>query len=164
MVVKRLPPEEFRFLVEHGILSSIDLIVFNSEGKVLVGERKNKPAQGYLFIPGGVMLHDETWDMALKRIGLAEIGIGLERKDVSFLGTYEQMYPDNFTGRDFSTHYHAKGVNYKLNALDLSNPQVFNDQHKTHVWLSIPELLKNPKVHEHTKNYFIQNVKSRIDV
>ncbi len=164
MAVKKLPPEKFAFIVENGILSSIDLIVANSHGKILLGERKNKPAQGYLFVPGGVVLHGERWGEALKRISLEEIGIALRRQDVKFVGIHEQLYEDNFTGNGFSTHYHSKAVSHNLNALDLPNPNAFNDQHNIYLWLSQNELLVDPRVHEYTKNYFIPNAPTRLDI
>ena len=53
---KRLETELFKSIVEHTPLISIDLIIRNEDGKALLGQRLNRPAQNYWFVPGGRIL------------------------------------------------------------------------------------------------------------
>ena len=42
-------------IVRHAPLISIDLFLKNPEQDVLVGRRTNEPAQGFYFVPGGII-------------------------------------------------------------------------------------------------------------
>lgn len=64
----RLKLDTFRTVVESTPLVSIDLVVRNQQGNILLGERTNRPAQGYWFVPGGRILKDETFEGAFKRL------------------------------------------------------------------------------------------------
>ena len=45
--------EDFATVVRSAPLVAIDLIVENARGEYLFGQRINRPAQGYWFVPGG---------------------------------------------------------------------------------------------------------------
>ncbi|MFT5815062.1 MAG: colanic acid biosynthesis protein WcaH [Psychroserpens sp.] len=45
---------------------SIDLVVRNPVGNVLLGESMNRPLQNSWFVPGGRILKDETFKTAYK--------------------------------------------------------------------------------------------------
>lgn len=53
-----LPLDTFKTVIESTPLVSIDLIVLNSEGKILLGKRLKHPAQGYWFVPRGRILKE----------------------------------------------------------------------------------------------------------
>ncbi len=63
-----LPLNTFKTIIEHAPLISIDLVVENKQGEVLLGRRNNRPAQGYWFVPGGRILKDELMSDAFKRL------------------------------------------------------------------------------------------------
>jgi len=48
-----LSQEDFATVVRSTPLISIDLVVENERGEFLLGQRTNRPAQGYWFVPGG---------------------------------------------------------------------------------------------------------------
>ena len=48
-----LSQQAFATVVESTPLISIDLIVENEQGEILLGKRTNRPARGYWFVPGG---------------------------------------------------------------------------------------------------------------
>ena len=48
-----LSESTFQTIIGATPLVSIDLIVKNAKGEVLLGYRTNRPAQGYWFVPGG---------------------------------------------------------------------------------------------------------------
>ncbi|MEZ9874418.1 GDP-mannose mannosyl hydrolase [Vibrio breoganii] len=147
----RLDLNTFKLVVESTPLISIDLIVTNSEGQVLLGERTNRPAQGYWFVPGGRILKNEIFEEAFKRLTIVELGVELELADASFLGVYEHHYADSFLGDDLSTHYVV--LAYRL-VLDVDNLDLPSEQHDSYRLWGIEELLDSKVVHQNTKDYF----------
>jgi hypothetical protein len=60
--------EDFLHVVHGSPLVSIDLIARRPDGAVLLGYRRNRPAQGFWFVPGGRILKGERMAEALVRI------------------------------------------------------------------------------------------------
>jgi colanic acid biosynthesis protein WcaH len=60
-----LDKELFSTVIESTPLISIDLVVKNNLGQTLLGQRLNKPAKGFWFVPGGRILKDESLATAL---------------------------------------------------------------------------------------------------
>jgi colanic acid biosynthesis protein WcaH len=86
---KPIPPEEYRAIAQNVPVVSIDLLVHHKAGIVL-GKRKNEPAKGEWFVPGGTVLKRETLIDAVHRVAQEELG-----SDVVVdgrLGTYEHFY------------------------------------------------------------------------
>ena len=148
-----LEPEAFQALITGGPLVSLDLIVRDAGGRVLVGRRRNRPAQGWWFVPGGRVGKNERLDEAFRRICEAELGCAHERRDTRFLGVYEHLYDDNALGvAGLGTHYVVMGHEWTAMAL----PPVPDAQHHEVTWMTVLELLAHPEVHENTKAYFRQ--------
>jgi len=78
-------PEVFECIIKNTPLISIDLIVKNKEGKILLGKRKNRPAKGYYFVPGGRIFKNETIEQAFKNISKHELGLDLDIESAKFL-------------------------------------------------------------------------------
>jgi colanic acid biosynthesis protein WcaH len=62
-----LSPDDFRSVVRLAPLVSIDLIIRNVRGEVLLGLRNNEPAKGSYFVPGGIILKQERLYEAFAR-------------------------------------------------------------------------------------------------
>ena len=90
-----MPPEDFIRLVELGPLVSIDLLVVNARGELLVGQRTNRPAQGYWFVPGGRIAKGETLEAAFAAISLRELGQAMVLADATLAGAYTHLSEDN---------------------------------------------------------------------
>jgi colanic acid biosynthesis protein WcaH len=149
---KPLSRQEFLSVVEKTPLVSIDLIVFDPEGKILVGLRKNRPAQNTWFVPGGIVFKDERIAEAIRRISKAELGVEFSPEMMHFKGVYEHLYPDNFAGTSgIGTHYILLTHEIHLTSLLPSLPP---DQHSEYRWLTKEEILADPTVHANTKAYF----------
>jgi len=148
-----LEQELFSSTIEHTPLISIDLVVENSQGEVLLGKRINEPAKGYWFVPGGRVFKDETLDAAFERIAKEELGLNAKRSDAEFLGVYEHFYTNNVFNDNFSTHYIVLG--HKI----ISDEKLsLNNQHEAYKLFSQKELLESDDVHKYTKNYFKKGV------
>ncbi len=150
--IMQLEKEIFRSIVKYTPLMSIDLVVCNSQGHVLLGERKIRPSHGYWFVPGGRIFKDESFINAFARLTREELGVGIPLSAAQFLGAYEHHYTDNVFGDGFSTHYVVLGYRIQLDADVHSLPQA---QHAGYHWFSEEELLQHPQVHENTKAYFL---------
>ena len=146
-----LPLDTFKTIIQHTPLVSIDLVVENEQGEILLGCRNNRPAKGYWFVPGGRILKDESLAAAFKRLTLHELGKELCLSDAQFIGPFEHFYTDNVTTEAFTTHYVVLAYRLSVNASELNLPL---DQHSRYAWMTIDHLLAHEKVHRHTRWYF----------
>lgn len=149
--MQRLDEETFKTVVAFTPLVSIDLIIRNKQGKILLGLRTNRPAQGFWFVPGGRIGKDETFEQAFLRLTKIELGFSLPLAMASFIGPYQHLYNDNFSGSDFSTHYVVLGYQLNLN-VDLQSLPA--EQHQLYQWWDVDELIRSEQVHRNTKAYF----------
>lgn len=147
----RLPHDKFRTIVELTPLVSLDFVVRDRAGRILVGHRKNRPAQGYWFVPGGRVGKNETRRSAFARLTEAELGVPLAFEAARFIGVFEHLYDDNFSGQgEFGTHYVVLGYAIEADPAALLLP---DEQHGGYLWLSEAEILARDDVHGYTKAY-----------
>lgn len=147
-----LDKETFQTVVKSTPLISIDLVICNRNGAVLLGKRVNRPAKGFWFVPGGRVLKGETLADAFKRLTLAELGMEISIQEARYQGLYEHFYTDSALDRSISTHYAVNAFVIELNSDIADLPQ---EQHSEYQWLSKEMLLKDKQVHEHSKWYFM---------
>lgn len=150
-MAKPLDREIFSHIVKHTPLIAIDLIIKDSEGRVLLGKRVNAPAKDYWFVPGGRIYKDEPIAEAFSRISLNETGDTLSIDKAKFLGVYEHFYENSFYDDNTSTHYIVLG--YEINH-DFSIGILPEVQHNTYKMVPIKTLLHDAKVHSNVKLYF----------
>lgn len=154
-----LENEIFSTIVANTPLISIDLIVKNVEGEVLLGERLNAPARGFWFTPGGRIYKNESLERAFERISAAELGVTISLSDATFHGVYEHFYEDSVFGDHISTHYVVLAYTLTLptnhhSLLTNHNSLITKNQHNDYRWQSIDALLADDAVHTHVKWYF----------
>lgn len=143
----------FTTVIDSTPLVSIDLVVINEHGQTLLGERLNRPAQGYWFVPGGRILKNESLKIAFKRLTLDELGYELNIEDAELLGPYDHFYDDSVFGDQIKTHYVAIAYIVRVSVKQLSNLPI-NEQHGCYKWFDMDALSNNEQVHIHTKWYF----------
>lgn len=148
---KPLSRDAFAEVVRNTPLVSIDLIVRDPDRQVLLGLRRNRPAQGTWFVPGGVICKDERFDEAFARIADAELGLRSHLDDAQFLGPYQHFYPDNFADMPgFGTHYVVLAWMLPL----AQRPQALPDaQHRSYRWVSLQELARDESIHLNSRIY-----------
>ncbi|OTP70473.1 GDP-mannose mannosyl hydrolase [Caballeronia sordidicola] len=134
-------------------LVSIDLIVTDGNRRVLLGQRRNRPAQGMWFVPGGRVMKGETLDTAFTRVVRDELGIASVQRSASRLfGVFEHHYDDNFAGvADIKTHYVVLAYSITLGGAVPIGRFV---QHSGYAWLLPTEVLSRDDVHPNAKAYF----------
>jgi colanic acid biosynthesis protein WcaH len=145
-----LEPDVFKAVVRHTPFVAIDLLVRDRDGRLLVGRRRNRPAMGSWFVPGGRINKDERLADAFARLTQAELGSRLSFTQASFRGVFEHFYPDNALDEPgFGTHYVVLAYELRIENHTLL-PEA---QHSAYRWLSDAEVLADPQVHENTKAY-----------
>ncbi|KAF0093111.1 MAG: colanic acid biosynthesis protein WcaH [Puniceicoccaceae bacterium 5H] len=153
-MVGDLSPTDFLHIVQHTPLVSIDLVLLDPAGRVLVGLRKNNPARNWWFVPGGRIRKDEAMKDACRRISERELGITLEKADGEMLGAYDHFYPDNALQQPgVTTHYVCLAFRFRLQNAQMNAIKPDN-QHGSFRWLATDQLLADPNVHLNTKRYF----------
>jgi len=148
-----LPKDTFRQVVRSAPLVSLDLLVFNPRMELLLGWRSNMPARDTWFVPGGRILKNESIRDAFSRIAMGETGIRLGTEQATFHGVFEHFHPvQNFADEEgYGTHYVVLAFEVRLSAY---LPVLPLEQHTRYKWLTVPELLRDERVHPYTRNYF----------
>lgn len=147
----RLSDQDFRSVVAHAPLVSIDLLVRRG-GRYLLGRRANRPAQGYLFVPGGRIYKDERIVEAFARIVRDELGLVRDLGQARFVAVNEHLYADSRFDSETSTHYVV--LSYRLE-LAAGEDVTFDCQHEGEaIWLTLEELRAHPETHPYTILHF----------
>jgi colanic acid biosynthesis protein WcaH len=151
----KLDDKRFLDVIDVAPLVSVDLIIKNGSEEVLLGKRRNSPAKGSWFVPGGRIRKSERISEAITRISRSELGIVMRWKEARLLGAFEHLYNDNFLGIDgVDTHYVVLAYEFDL---EDCLPVTLDDQHSEMRWWKVEGLLRSPEVHPNTKNYFIES-------
>jgi colanic acid biosynthesis protein WcaH len=145
-----LKQETFVQIIGTTPLVSIDLVIYNKRREILLGYRRNRPAQNYWFVPGGRIRKNEHIQDALVRI--ARIELGITPGAGHLLGAFDHLYDDNCFGLpNLSTHYVV--LAYAIEMQDGSE-FIHDSQHAELKWWPVEKLLADPTVHDNTKLYF----------
>lgn len=151
----KLSEEEFVNLIKNGPLVSIDLIVRNNKEEVLLGLRKNAPAKGTWFVPGGRIGKNEKLQDAFQRISEYELKLKLDLINAESLGIFEHFYEnENIFGREgVDTHYVVLAYVVRLSqSFSLQR----DDQHSAFKWFKVDDLMSDDAVHINVKAYFAE--------
>lgn len=149
----RLDAATFAHVIGATPLISMDLIVENPKGEILLGLRSNPPAQHCWFVPGGRIRKNETMAAAFCRLAQNELGCELHLNQANFLGVYEHFYNNDFSGKaGATTHYVVLAYRLRIDpeALDLPT-----EQHAQYAWMTPAQLASHPQVHVNTQAYFL---------
>lgn len=109
-IAPELPASEFAAAVAALPLVSVDWVVTNPDGQLLLGQRINAPARGWWFTPGGRIRKNEALAQAMLRVGQDELGLAPDvcRQVLGkawLMGAWDHFYPDSAFSASVSTHY-----------------------------------------------------------
>ena len=156
-----LDERKFLQVIESTPLVAIDLIVFDDQGRLLLGRRKNEPAAGYWFTPGGRIRKNERLDTAFRRISGDELGRPFDIAEARFLGVFEHHYQTNVMQvAGISTHYVV--LAFEL-AAGSTKPELPPAQHDQYAWFNLPDIDTDPEIHPYVREYFSDIVGYRCD-
>lgn len=177
-----LPPDEFARVVRGTQLVSVDVLLFDNEGRVLLGKRTHEPAKDSWFTPGGRVYKNECLDAAVKRVISAEVAppSATARPRYTLHGVYRHLYDTNFSptpyafGTDYinfayvlkaAEHYNAAdGTLQRIEGLTqtLGEGDPHGEQHTAFRWFAVEDLLIDPEVHHYVKCYFHPAAHNRV--
>lgn len=152
-----LSDDTFLGVVAATPLVSVDLVVLRHASEILLGQRTNRPAQGFWFVPGGRIRKNETIQSALTRVAQQELGLSILALPQAprLMGAFDHFYADCFAGSEqqmgISTHYVALGHLLPVPA-HFALPS-FDKQHAELRWWSLDQALNCASVHPLTKLY-----------
>jgi colanic acid biosynthesis protein WcaH len=146
----------FLEVIDRTPLVSIDLIVRDEQGRLLMGLRRNEPARGFWFVPGGRIFKGETLEAAFERITLVELGVQVPRSAARLFGAYTHLYEANALAVEgVSTHYVV--LAHELPSLVLPSALPLA-QHGRYRWVSAVQAHECPPgeapVHSNNWPYF----------
>ena len=143
-----LSESDFKAVVENAPLFAIDLVVLNDKHELLIGLRKNAPAKGYWFVPGGRVFKGESQQEAFARITKQELGCAFNLSEAQLLGVFDHFYEDSVFGNDVSTHYINTPYLILLKEQGLQLPV---EQHSNYKWESLQGVVEDNSVHSFSK-------------
>jgi colanic acid biosynthesis protein WcaH len=143
-----LPASDFHHVVKNTPLISIDLIVSDPDGAILMGWRNNEPAKNTWFVPGGCIRKNEKIADAFERIIRNETGLQTPFLEARFGGVFEYFYSTNcFNDPAFGTHYCVLAYVLRFRY----RPSIkIDSQHSKFDWLNS----SSAHVHPHSSAYF----------
>jgi len=151
-----LAKEHFDLAVEALPLISIDLCLV-CDGKLLLGKRNNRPAQGWWFTPGGRIRKGETWNAALQRTAEDELGLNLSAgTKACLMGVWDHFYDDSAFSDQVSTHYVNLPHYCHLQSKQICNlalPFGEAEQHSEWRWASLDVVVVDSTVHSYARAY-----------
>ena len=86
-----LDKNTFSTVIASTPLVPIDLVVKNHQSQVLLGQRLNRPAQGFWFVPGGRILKNEFLDAEVRFRVVLSCHSGIRRMWKRYLVTNSQF-------------------------------------------------------------------------
>jgi colanic acid biosynthesis protein WcaH len=145
--------EDFKHIVQNAPLFALDLVLMNPQGELLLGQRKNAPAKGFWFVPGGRVFKNESLEQAFLRISQAELGFAIAREQAKLLGLFDHFYADSALDPQVSTHYINATHLIRLSAAQALAwvAHLPPDQHAAYRWLHWQALESDASVHPFSK-------------
>jgi colanic acid biosynthesis protein WcaH len=150
-----LSDDAFRTVIDSTPLVSIDLVVSNDCGEILLGERLNRPAQGTWFVPGGRVRKNERLDAAFERLTTDELGRPSNREQARLLGVFEHFYDDSvFSDAPGSASTHYVVLAYALPWAMPDGAHAWpQEQHARFRWWALQAAALSDAVHSNSKAY-----------
>ena len=144
-----MPDGDFLQLIRMAPLVAMDVVLKDASGQVLLVERKDEPARGCYFVPGGRIRKNEKIAAAFRRIVMAELGLSIGFESAVLLGLYQHIYDTNrFEEEGTGTHY----VVLAHEVLLPERPSLALDA--PHRWALPHDIAAMADVHPFTKAYF----------
>jgi ADP-ribose pyrophosphatase YjhB (NUDIX family) len=85
---------------------SVDWVLLNPAGQILLGQRRNAPARHWWFTPGERVRKNELLDCCLQRVAVSELGLqASDVQSVRLVGVWDHFYEDSAFNAEVSTHY-----------------------------------------------------------
>jgi colanic acid biosynthesis protein WcaH len=148
-----LPLPDFERAVGALPLVSVDWVLLNPAGQMLLGHRRNAPAKHWWFTPGGRVRKNEPLSSCLQRVLVSELGF--QASDVygaRLMGVWDHFYADSVFSAEVSTHYvnlpHVLRLPHELDLNALPS-----NQHSAWRWQDVQAAAVAGDVHPYVQVY-----------
>lgn len=101
--VRRIPFPEFKKIYSRVPRLTVEVVVQDQSGSILLIRRTIPPAVGEWHTPGGTVLKGETLHESVLRVGMEELGVNV--RVVRCLGVIEYLSYKNHYSQDISIAY-----------------------------------------------------------
>ncbi len=134
-------------------LVSVDWVLLNPAGQILLGQRRNAPAQHWWFTPGGRVRKNEPLKRCLQRVAFTELGLQTSYvHGAKLMGAWDHFYEDSAFNTEVSTHYvNLPHVLRLPDTLDLNT--LPSDQHSAWRWQDVQTAAVAHDVHPYVRIY-----------
>lgn len=143
-----LPHEKYREVLDITPVCCVDVMFFNSDKtKTLLFKRQNEPVKGIYYSAGGRLLKNEMMEDCAVRQAFREVGININRNNLTLGGTQEEIHPNSvFEG----ISYHAVVIYY---GYVLHDEEIkLDSQHSNFQWFSVHDDSINPFIKSRIAN------------
>lgn len=153
----RLPEAQFWAALEALPLVSVDWVLSNPAGEILVGQRLNAPARDTWFTPGGRIRKGEALRAAMRRVACEELGAPIPLAEAmvqraAAMGAWDHFYPDSAFSPTVPTHYVNLPFAATLSAAEVESLRLpVGEQHGHWRWISLAQAAQ--EVHAHVQPY-----------
>lgn len=74
----KISPEIYEKILEYSVISAVDIVIYNGDGRVLLAKRTQEPCRGQWWIPGGRQVKGEMPEQTAIRKVREEIGLEIK--------------------------------------------------------------------------------------
>lgn len=141
-----IPADEWATVVRNVPVVSVDLVVRRGD-RVALGRRRNDPAKGGWFVPGGRLGKHERLTDAVDRIAREELGLDVEIE--RRLGVYEHLYDTSDVPESGGKHYVPVAFLVSASEGELAP----DDQHDALEWFDPP--FEGLELHPYVRQYLV---------
>ena len=152
-----LPLAQFQQAVAALPLVSVDWVLTNPAGELLVGQRLNAPARGTWFTPGGRVRKGEALAVAQQRVALEELGLPLANSAAwlaraRLMGAWDHFFSDAAFSANVPTQYVNLPHWVALTEAEVAQLRLpVGEQHGHWQWMPLDQAAE--AVHEYVKPY-----------
>jgi colanic acid biosynthesis protein WcaH len=134
-------------------LVSVDWVLLNPAGQLLLGQRCNAPARHWWFTPGGRVRKNEPLNLCLQRVAFDELCLKAgDLHGAKLMGVWDHFYEDSAFSTKVSTHYvNLPHVLQLPDTLDLTTLPL--DQHCAWRWQHVEVAAVADDVHPYVRLY-----------
>ena len=131
-----IPEKLYREIISVLPILTVDIVIRNEAGQVLLARRKNEPIKGHWWVIGGRILSGESARKACIRKTFEETGLKID--EIKFLGFYEDVFNKN--AFDIDKPYHTLSLAFEthVSVKQVDKTILLDSQHSE--WARFDEL------------------------
>jgi colanic acid biosynthesis protein WcaH len=143
-----LPDEDYLKCLKSLPIAAADIVILNpKKTKVLLFKRKNEPAKGLFYTPGGRILKNEKNEKAAARKMKEELGLKVDSKKLIFSGVQDEFFSNSAFK---ATGSHIIDIFFSFILPENIKPTL-DFQHSVYKWFRVDSPLMHPYIKRKVK-------------